>query len=468
MDPPNPPADAPTASQRVDAALVDLGPLPVMGGTVAELRALVADPESTLDQLVAVIDRDEAFAANLLRFANSAAAGRPLRVETSRKAVSMIGRAGIVRLAVEATTYRFLERVPGGAARGQMHVHALAVAAVAVACAEAAGVDDEPVHLAALLHDIGKIVLPLAFGEAALEALAGRERAGHRRAALERESLGIDHAAAGARLAERSGADAEVVEAIACHHGGADGRRVPSATAACVLIADAVVGLPSGIEPDIDLLSAALDRLGLPESGLDDLASQAIAPAGGAAPAAEPALADRVAELERLAHTDELTGLSNRRAFLAHVEADLAAGRGGALLLVDGDAFKQINDCHGHPAGDAVLAGIAHVLAPHGFAGRLGGDEFALWRTGDLADARSAGEAIVAEIARGVRLARVPDLRVTVSIGVAACRPGCGRAELLDAADQALYRAKATGKGRVSCAPPVTGRDELAPARRAA
>src|SRR3954452_3748052 len=86
---------------RINAALEDIGPLSVLGGTVAEVRALADDPEATTEQIVAVIERDEAFAANLLRFVNSAAAARPMRVETVRRAATMVGRTGIARLALE-------------------------------------------------------------------------------------------------------------------------------------------------------------------------------------------------------------------------------------------------------------------------------------------------------------------------------------------------------------------------------
>ena len=80
-----------------------------------------------------MIESDEAFAANLLRYANSAANARPIRARTIRQAVTLLGRRALVRIALEAATYRFLERFPGGAhlSRGQLHVHAVTVAAYA-------------------------------------------------------------------------------------------------------------------------------------------------------------------------------------------------------------------------------------------------------------------------------------------------------------------------------------------------
>src|SRR6188472_4609106 len=107
---------------RVHDALKRIGPLPVLGGTVARIRTLATDPNGTTGDLVAVVESDEAFSANLLRYANSAAAARPIRARTIRQAITLTGRRALVRIAIEAETYRFLERFPGGAAisRGQL------------------------------------------------------------------------------------------------------------------------------------------------------------------------------------------------------------------------------------------------------------------------------------------------------------------------------------------------------------
>ena len=101
---------------RVHDALRRIGPLPVLGGTV------VADPHAGRTTRTArrptwsrVIESDEAFSANLLRYANSAANARPIRARTIRQAVTLLGRRALVRIALEAETYRFLERFPGGA-----------------------------------------------------------------------------------------------------------------------------------------------------------------------------------------------------------------------------------------------------------------------------------------------------------------------------------------------------------------
>ena len=91
----------------------------------------------------------------------------------------LVGRVNLRRLAIEAATFRFLERARGngGAACGDLHMHAVAVATCAMVAATRVGVRGEAVHLGALLHDVGKLVLPAAFGAADCDAIAARPRA---------------------------------------------------------------------------------------------------------------------------------------------------------------------------------------------------------------------------------------------------------------------------------------------------
>src|SRR3954470_58740 len=187
---------------RVHHARRRIGPLPVLGGTVSRIRALAGDPHGTTTDLVKVIESDEAFSANLLRYANSAANARPIRARTIRQAITLLGRRALIRLALEAETYRFLERFPGGAhlSRGQLHVHAVSVAASSFTAAELRGAHADTAHLAGLLHDVGKLLMPAAFGIEAVEKVATEAPMGGARAALERKRLGLDHAAAGGLL----------------------------------------------------------------------------------------------------------------------------------------------------------------------------------------------------------------------------------------------------------------------------
>ena len=168
----------------------------------------------------------------------------------------------------------------------------------------------------------------------------------------------------------------------------------------------------------------------------------------------------RVARLlEMQAHTDPLTGLANRRRFFEMAEAELARTRRYdaplSLLMLDIDHFKEVNDTHGHRAGDRVLGSLAliclEVLRNVDVVGRVGGEEFAILlpETG-LDGAMEVAERLREAIEKSavVREEGVP-LRVTVSIGVAILEDGTNLDTLLNRADAALYDAKHRGRNRV-------------------
>lgn len=162
---------------------------------------------------------------------------------------------------------------------------------------------------------------------------------------------------------------------------------------------------------------------------------------------------ERAERKQRLAaETDALTGIANRRAFVARSEGCLAI-RPAALLLLDLDHFKSINDRFGHSVGDAVLVAFCHAALPmlprNAVFGRLGGEEFACLLP-------ETPPATAARFAEGVRdsVGRIahpdyPDLRVSVSVGVAAAGTGADLDDLLRRADAALYRAKHGGRDQV-------------------
>ncbi|MGN9809207.1 putative bifunctional diguanylate cyclase/phosphodiesterase [Micromonospora sp. BQ11] len=160
-------------------------------------------------------------------------------------------------------------------------------------------------------------------------------------------------------------------------------------------------------------------------------------------------------ELIRLAERDPLTDLPNRRALLAHVD-DLVGAAGespGALLLIDIDNFKDINDVHGHAVGDDVLRVLARLLVRHlptgTVLGRLGGDEFAVVLPGTPAgDALAVAESLCDAAARTPVPLAGAGLRVTLSIGAAPVETGVTRDALLAHADLALYEAKDAGRNR--------------------
>jgi diguanylate cyclase (GGDEF)-like protein/putative nucleotidyltransferase with HDIG domain len=430
---------------RLLRAVDDLGSLPVLSATVRRVGQLARSEDSGVGEMVAALEADQGLTTELLRYANSAACARPLRVNSVRSAVTLLGRLAIARLALEAVTFGFFERAPGNAGRsvGQMNLHAAAVATGAQAIAERTGANSDVAHLAGLLHDVGKLVLPMAYGVPRADAAAARHRAGRARIAAEREILGTDHAVAGGLIAAGSKLEAPVTEAIAAHHGGPDGTWVPSREAACVIIADEIAGIDIRTGPDDELLEIALETLGLDLAGLEDVILEMSA---GLRPGAD--LTARMAELERQARVDDLTGVLNRRHWLATIRRTLDAGEVGSVLLCDVDHFKSVNDEFGHAAGDQVLAEVARRLADHGTTGRLGGDEFAVWVPGDVARCAESAARILVEVA-GAPLDDPTHRPLGVSIGTATVLdPEQSLTEVLSRADAALYEAKRAGRGR--------------------
>jgi diguanylate cyclase (GGDEF)-like protein len=159
--------------------------------------------------------------------------------------------------------------------------------------------------------------------------------------------------------------------------------------------------------------------------------------------------ARELADLERRATTDQVTGLVNRHAFFAHLDCLV---EGAAMMYIDLDGFKEVNDEYGHTLGDRLLGvvsrRISDAVGDDDVVGRIGGDEFAvLVRTTGASHARQIGQRIVDALNQtfvidGHRIV------TGASVGIALTDVPTDGRMLLDSADQALLEAKAQGKGR--------------------
>lgn len=427
------PQHSPSGDARLQDAIQRIGQLPVLDRALRRVRELAGDPESDTNELVAALETDSGLAANVLRFANSAACARPVRAQTVRQAVTLVGRVSVGRLTLEAAVCRFFELAPGtgGASRGLLHVHASQVAAVAAALAERAGADAEAAHLAGLLHDLGKLVMPLAFGEAELDAVAREHAIGAGRAALERERFGVDHAHAGEVFAREAFLEARVFNAIGAHHGAG----VPSPEAACVQAANAAVHLLHDLHADADVLDAALAELSLDATILDDVVPAAL-------PSLAPTvsgLASRIAALERAATTDDVTGLLTRAAWMTAVREQLQGAQSGIVLVADIEGLAALDERHGYASGNLILCELARILGRRGTAGRLGGDALALWAALPF----DGAEALATAVRDDVQTRFSADgVTVDVALGSAPAGPGDDVATVLHAAGVALEQAR--------------------------
>jgi diguanylate cyclase (GGDEF)-like protein/PAS domain S-box-containing protein len=165
---------------------------------------------------------------------------------------------------------------------------------------------------------------------------------------------------------------------------------------------------------------------------------------------------EQAAEAQRLAKTDPLTGLANRRATLGWLECMMASSleidEPLAVLMFDIDHFKRINDTYGHQVGDEVLFEVAEIARGHiraeDLVGRIGGEEFVCILSGvGGREARALAERLCRAIASGTERAQCP--AATISIGLARLRKGETVETLMCRADAALYEAKENGRNQV-------------------
>jgi diguanylate cyclase len=176
--------------------------------------------------------------------------------------------------------------------------------------------------------------------------------------------------------------------------------------------------------------------------------------------------------LERLVSTDGLTSLANRQHWEWSAERQLDRARAdatpAALVMIDVDDFKQVNDRYGHILGDEVITTVAHALRdairPRHIAGRYAGDEFAVvMPCTDEAEALAVAETFRRDVAR-LRFPGAPTLKCTVSVGVAMlAHERDAMKDWIDAADEALYDSKRAGRNRVTLARDIDDEPVAAP-----
>jgi diguanylate cyclase (GGDEF)-like protein len=245
-----------------------------------------------------------------------------------------------------------------------------------------------------------------------------------------------------------------VVQAI---EGGQVDRRLP------VVGRDEIASVSSAVNGMLDTIVGLLDET---RRQRDELASaEELKQLHRELEAKHQALNEANARLAALATTDPLTGLPNHRSLMSRVEEELSrtrrTGEQCALLFIDIDHFKRINDTLGHRAGDKVLTEVGRrlvgVLRVEDFVGRYGGEEFAIVLVNTpLEDARAVGERLREALASTPVLwesgegSEAASIAITCSVGVAVSREHGDRPEtLIEAADGAMYHAKQSGRNRV-------------------
>ena len=464
-------------------------------------------PNVTVNELVLICQNDPAFVVRLLAHVNSGRFALRSKITSVLQGVSLLGVRGVRNLALATAVADLAPNTPDGD-----HMLALCLRrgiASRLIAQKLGRSSPEDYFTLGMLAEVG---LLSRVREDASSAMQLARAPAPMRVMLERGRGFEPHPSLGGSLVRAWGLDPAFSEAIQMHHdpkppssdlarvlwlaervaavmegGDASANRVAAIEAALQLTLsteelDAILkqlpiqlletttelnrGLPP--QPDIELLmrdaNAALIEI---NRSYADLVAQLQAVIKDRERLAEEL---KVAnhQLSMLAMSDALTGLPNRRAFEETLARDLARTerQGGALtlILIDADHFKKVNDSYGHQGGDTVLRALSDVLREStrtsDVAARVGGEEFALI----LPHTDSDNALVVAERVRtrfAVRKIMLDDGRIvkaTVSLGMATAKsPGCrtsGKA-LYEAADKALYEAKASGRNCVHTAPLV-------------
>ncbi|MEM0912974.1 MAG: GGDEF domain-containing protein [Planctomycetota bacterium] len=472
--------------------------LPSLPAIALEVIDLVQQRDVNIKQIASTIQHDPALSSKILKTVNSSFYGQAHTISTISHALVVLGLNSVKTLALGFTLVGNLSQQGGdGFDHMTFWKRSLYAATAAKQLASARSlVQREEAFLGGLLQDLGMLAMYQTLGAEYREVLA-KTGGDHRRLiAQEREAFGIDHGQVGGELAERwklppllvapiryhhspQGADEELRPLVECVAVGNDVAELflregqdPETSASCYRTMAETIGLSQAdVEPLLRLIHKQTHEMrrlfDLPTGGLGDpdeilaAAHEALTHISLEQTQQADKLQEQNIRLIDEVNTDPLTGVANRRRFTDYVteqfDACIDAGKPLSVLFLDTDHFKKFNDTYGHAVGDRVLVKLGEVLGEFvgevGLVSRYGGEEFAVILP--AVDRRSA-----AQMAERLRVAIAEAavasddgeaLHITASIGVATEPGGVFKTadDLVKAADQGVYAAKASGRNCV-------------------
>ena len=471
--------------------------LPSLPAIAVQVLELARKADVDIAEIARLISKDPALSGKILRTVNSSFYGRGQNVSTISHALVILGLQSVKTLVLgfSLVTHLTKDKPKGFKHLAYWKRSIYAATAARTIANKIALMQQEEAFLGALLQDIGMLVLDRVLGEE-YGRIHDAVTAHADLAPAEAKALGSDHAEVGGLLASQWNLPPLLATPIAFHHAPekvADSilKKVTEVISLAGTCADVFVE-DMAAQPLALVRQLLKERYHIPESEsnalLDEIgrntrevASLFEIPLGSAASfeailnKANEALVEitlrsqqqtstlerQTQKLERQALTDPLSGLANRWRFdeflNQHFAAALQSGKPLALVLLDIDCFKSVNDKHGHVAGDRLIQALGKLVATAAratdLAARYGGDEMAIVLPGTTrATASQIADSIRRAIAAKPIVCAAQAVRVTTSVGVAALEPAAPFKEpghLIKAADLALYAAKHSGRNCV-------------------
>lgn len=494
--------------------ILNCGQLPTLPGVAIRIIQMTRDPDADFQDMAELIGSDPALSGRILKTVNSSFYGMSKSVGTISQALVVLGLQSVRTLALGFTLVDTLKHAGGAGYDLEGFWRRCVYSAVAARTAgEKAGlIQTEEAFLAGLLSDIGSLAMHIALGDR-YDEVASKASCHEDVPLLERELLGIDHCEVSARLAESWSLPPMLVEAMRRHH---DPSGAPAELAkltrtvhvgwrfAEVFIhhaapAETVKAAKQAADQYLDLLDRQvellLESVNIAAHEAADLfdveigrrvdsreilaeARDALVDISLASQQTATELETDNRRLERAASTDPLTGLANRGRFNELLDEEFSRSRKFlrhlAVLFIDADRFKRVNDTYGHAAGDAVLRRLAQVISEavggRGAVGRYGGEEIVcLLRETDLRQAARVAESIRQAVEQTSIAHEDQKIAVTVSVGAAGMmdgQPFRTPAQLVEYADRAVYAAKRDGRNCVRICVPNAPRRKPSDDRR--
>ncbi len=471
--------------------------LPSLPTIAMQVLDLAQKSDVDITEIARIITKDPALSTKILRTVNSSFYARSQHVSTISHSLVILGLQSVKTLVLG---FSLVTNLKNNKSSGFKHLaywkrSIYAATAARTIAGKINIVQQEEAFLAALLKDIGMMVLDQVLGERYGE-IVGKCVTHDDVKTAEQEALGMTHADAGGILAEQWKLPPLLTTPIACHHNPSAVKDVSlrkmtelislsgycadvfvdeEAAKSIAMVRKLCLELYKMTEADANALLDEIGKRTKEVAGLFEINIGSSANFENILKKANEALVEMTLqsqmqastlqvqnqELKIQATTDGLTGLANRATFdqfaAKAFEQAQSTGSPLSLLMLDVDKFKKINDKYGHPAGDQVLRTLGKLVKTaarlQDLSARYGGEEMALILPGtNRSTAAAIAESIRRAIAAKPVVAGTNAITVTASIGVASFEPGLPFqefAQIIKAADLALYAAKHGGRNCV-------------------